>query len=234
MENTVVKKESFFQVVLRKLKQLGKFILDECIKFPLYILSHPLKGFEEFKRYKRGKMSVALIFLILTIFINILKFQYDGFLVNNNDIKDLNSVSQIAYVLGAVIVLTVAHWSVTTLFDGKGTMKEIFMMICYCLYPFIWANGLGILLSNILTQDEMAVYTLVIALGVALLAYMFFFGIISIHEYGLVKCILTILFTVVAALVVIFACLLFFDLFQRMYGFVYTIYEEITLRELLW
>ena len=234
MENTVVKKESFFQVVLRKLKQLGKFILDECIKFPLYILSHPLKGFEEFKRYKRGKMSVALIFLILTIFINILKFQYDGFLVNKNDIKDLNSVSQIAYVLGAVIVITVANWSVTTLFDGKGTMKEIFMMICYCLYPFIWANGLGILLSNILTEDEMAVYTLVIALGVALLLYMFFFGIISIHEYGLVKCLLTILFTVVAALVVIFACLLFFDLFQRMYGFVYTIYEEITLRELLW
>lgn len=234
MENTVVKKESFFQVVLRKLKQLGKFILDECIKFPLYILSHPLKGFEEFKRYKRGKMSVALIFLILTIFINILKFQYDGFLVNNNDIKDLNSVSQIAYVLGAVLVITVANWSVTTLFDGKGTMKEIFMMICYCLYPFIWANGLGILLSNILTEDEMAVYTLVIALGVALLLYMFFFGIISIHEYGLVKCLLTILFTVVAALVVIFACLLFFDLFQRMYGFVYTIYEEITLRELLW
>ena len=61
------------------------------------------------------------------------------------------------------------------------------MMICYCLYPFIWANGLGILLSNILTEDEMAVYTLVIALGVALLLYMFFFGIISIHEYGLVQ-----------------------------------------------
>ena len=138
------------------------------------------------------------------------------------------------YGVVPVVVIAISNWSVTTLLDGKGKMKEIFMMICYCLYPFIWANGLGILLSNILTQDEMAVYTLVIALGVALLLYMFFFGIISIHEYGLVKCILTILFTVVAALVVIFACLLFFDLFQRMYGFVYTIYEEITLRELLW
>ena len=113
-------------------------------------------------------------------------------------------------------------------------MKEIFMMICYCLYPFIWANGLGILLSNILTEDEIAIYTLVVALGVILMLYMFFFGIISIHEYGLVQCLLTILFTIIAALVVIFACLLFFDLFQRMYGFVYTIYREITLRELLW
>lgn len=234
MENVNNKKESFIQFVWRKIKQLGKFIVDECIKFPLYILSHPLKGFEEFKRYKKGKMSVALIFLVLTIFVNILKFQYDGFLVNNNNIKDLNSIAQIAYVLGAVAVVTVANWSVTTLFDGKGTIKEIFMMICYCLYPFIWSNAIGILLSNILNQDEMAVYTLVIALGIVLLCYMFFFGIISIHEYGLLKCIGTIFFTIVAALIVIFACLLFFDLFQRMFGFAYTIYQEITLRELLW
>ena len=113
-------------------------------------------------------------------------------------------------------------------------MKEIFMMICYCLYPFIWSTSIGILLSNILTEDEMAVYTLVNIIGVVLLIYMFFFGIISIHEYGLVQCLLTILFTVVAVLIVLFACLLFFDLFQRMYGFVYTLYREISLRELLW
>lgn len=234
MENVNSTKKPFFQVVLAKLRQVGKFIVDECIKFPAYILAHPLKGFDEFKRYKRGKLSVALIFMIVTIFINIIKFQYDGFLVNDNNIKDLNSIAQIAYIVGAVGVITVANWSVTTLFDGKGTMKEIFMMICYCLYPFIWANAVGILLSNVLSKDEIALYTLVIALGVLLLVYMFFFGIISIHEYGLVKCLYTILFTIVAALIVLFACLLFFDLFQRMYGFIYTLYREISIRELLW
>ena len=234
MENVVKKKDSFFKVVLAKLKQLGKFIVDDCIKLPAYILAHPLKGFEEFKRYKKGKMSVAIVFVILTIFVNILKFQYDGFLVNDNNIKDLNTFAQVAYVAGAVIVVTIGNWAVTTLFDGKGNMKEIFMMICYCLYPLIWSTGIGIILSNILTEDEMAVYTLVNIIGIVLLIYMFFFGIISIHEYGLVQCLLTILFTVVAVLIVLFACLLFFDLFQRMYGFVYTLYREISLRELLW
>ena len=234
MGNVVNKKDSFFQVVLRKVKQLGKFIVDDCIKLPAYILTHPLKGFEEFKRYKKGKMSVAILFVVLTIFVNILKFQYDGFLVNNNNIKDLNTFAQVAYVAGAVVVVTIGNWAVTTLFDGKGNMKEIFMMICYCLYPFIWSTSIGIILSNILTEDEMAVHTLVSIIGVVLLVYMFFFGIISIHEYGLVQCLLTILFTVVAVLIVLFAFLLFFDLFQRMYGFVYTIYREISLRELLW
>ena len=233
MENVQNKKASFFTTVFKVLKKLGKFIVDDCIKLPTYILCHPLKGFEEFKRYKKGKMSVALVFVVLTILVNILSFQYNGFLINQNNLKDLNSIEQIAYVAGAIIVVTVANWSVTTLFDGKGNMKEIFMMVCYCLYPFIWANGVGIILSNILTEDEMAVHTLVIGLGVVLLCYMFFFGIISIHEYGLVQCLLTILFTIVAALVVLFACLLFFDLFQRMYGFAYTLYREITLRELL-
>ena len=233
MENVVKQKNSFFQVVLKKLKQLGKFIVDDCIKLPTYILAHPLKGFEEFKRYKKGKMSVAILFVVLTIFVNILKFQYDGFLVNDNNIKDLNTVAQVAYVAGAVAVVTIGNWAVTTLFDGKGNMKEIFMMICYCLFPLIWSTSIGILLSNILTKDGMAVYTLVNIIGIVLLIYMFFFGIIGIHEYGLVQCLLTILFTVVAVLIVLFACLLFFDLFQRMYGFVYTIYREITLRELL-
>ena len=48
-------------------------------------------------------------------------------------------------------------------------MKEIFMMICYCLFPLIWSTSIGILLSNILTKDEMAVYTLVNIIGIVLL-----------------------------------------------------------------
>ena len=154
MENVQNTKKSFFKVVLDGLKKLGKFIVDDCIKLPTYILAHPLKGFEEFKRYKKGKMSVALVFVVLTILVNILKFQYNGFLVNDNNLKDLNSIEQIAYVAGAIIVVTIANWSVTTLFDGKGNMKNIFMMICYCLFPYILCNVIGMILSNILTTDE--------------------------------------------------------------------------------
>ena len=200
------------KIVGQKIVQFLKFFYEEVIKFPAYILAHPLKGFEEFKRYKKGKVSVSLIFMVLMIIVNVLSFQYNGFLVNDNEIKDLNTLSQIAYIVGIILVITVGNWSVTTLFDGKGNMKEIFMMVCYCLYPLIWATGVGILLSNVLAQDEMALFTLVIALGGFLTAYMFFFGVISIHEYGLIQCVLTILATILAVLIILFACLLFFDL----------------------
>ena len=219
--------------ILAKIVQFLKFVRDEVIKFPAYILVHPLKGFEEFKRYGRGRTSIGIAFVIITVILNILKFQYSGFVVNDTNIRDLKSFAQVIYVVGAVIVLTVANWSVTTLFDGKGNLKYIFMMVCYCLYPYIWANLFGMILSNVLATEEVMIYRLIIGIGWFLTGYLFFFGIISIHEYGLGQCLLTILFTLVATLIILFVGILVFDLFQKIYGFFYQIYQEITMRNLL-
>ena len=219
--------------ILAKIVQFLKFIRDEVIKFPAYILIHPLKGFEEFKRYGRGKVGIGVAFVIITVILNILKFQYSGFVVNDTNIRDLKSFAQVIYVIGAVLVISVANWSVTTLFDGKGNYKYIFMMVCYCLYPYIWANLIGMVLSNVLATEEVMIYRLIIGIGWFLTGYLFFFVIISIHEYGLGQCLLTILFTLVAALIILFVGILVFDLFQKIYGFLYQIYQEITMRNLL-
>jgi len=219
--------------VLNAIVKFLKFFRDEVIKFPLYILVHPLKGFEEFKRYERGRISIGIFFVIVAVILNIMKYQYSGFVVNDISIKDLKSFAQIIYVVGAVIVITLANWSVTTLFDGKGNMKYIFMMVCYCLYPYIWCNLIGMILSNVLATEEVMIYTLIVGIGVFLMIYMFFFGIISIHEYGLGQCLLTIIFTIVAALIILFVGILLFDLFQKVYGFFYQLYQEISLRNML-
>lgn len=218
---------------LQKILSFFKFIWTEMIKFPAYILVHPLKGFEEFKRYKRSRYSVAIAFVIIIIILKILKFQASGFLVNDTSIRDLRSFNQVLYWAGGVIILTASNWAVTTLFDGKGKAGDIFKMICYCVYPMIWATALNIILSNVLALEEVGIYTLVNGLGIFLAAYMFFFGIISIHEYSLIQTLLTILFTLVAVLIILFVGILLFDLFQKVYGFFYQVYQEITLRDLL-
>ncbi len=218
---------------MEKLRHGWAIFIAEYIKFPVYIMLHPLKGFEQFKREKRGSMKVSIVFILTLVVLNILSFQYAGFEVNDNDLRDLNSIAEIIYIIAPVILITLSNWAVTTLADGKGKMKDIFMMISYSLFPLIWATGIGLLLSNFLTGDEIAFYTLTLSLGSFLMGYMVFFGMISIHEYGLIKCIITILGTLLAASIIIFVLLLSYDLFQRMYGFLYTVYREITLRDLI-
>ncbi len=216
----------------RKTKAVLAYIYQEYIKFPAYILIHPLKGFDAFKRDKKAKMSVALVFVALLIILQILEFQYTGFVVNQRDLNDLNSFREIAYVIVPILAVVVGNWSVTTLFDGKGKMKEIFMLVCYSLWPLIVTKIVGMIFSNIITTEEAGFYGLIIGLGTFGMGYMIFFGLISIHEYGLLKCILSIAGTAIAVMVLFFIVMLGFDLFQKIIGFLYTLYREISLRYL--
>ena len=227
-ENVIKEKLNVWQ----KISKFLKFFKEEFITYPLFIMFHPLKGFDYFKREKRARMDVALCFVVFLIFLRILEFQYSGFIINQVSVTELNSLSEIVMVLAPIIVITVANWSITTLFDGKGKMKEIFMMLCYSLFLLVWAKFLGLFLRNIVSQQEEAIYHLVIGLGTFLMCYMAFFGFISIHEFGLLKCIGTLIATAVAILIICFIGILAFDLFQKMTGFVYTIYREISLRYL--
>ena len=229
-ENLKAKKKqvSFWE----KTKNVFSHIYEHYIKFPGYILTHPIKGFDYFKRENKGKMQVAVTFMILLIILQIIAFQYTGFVVNQNDPNDLNTFKEIGLVVFPILLFTVSNWSVTTLFDGKGKMKEIFMMLCYSLYPLIWTTAIGIVFSNFITLDEVGFYGLILGLGGFLTGYMIFFGLISIHEYGVLKSVGAIVGTVVAILIILFILLLAFDLFQQVYSFFYTIYREISLRYL--
>ena len=229
MNDNVVKEKSN---VWPKIKEFLKFFKEEFISYPLFIMFHPLKGFDYFKRENRARMDVAICFVVFLIFLRILEFQYSGFVINQVSVTELNSLSEIAMVLAPLIIITVSNWSITTLLDGKGKMKEIFMMLCYSLFPLVWAKFFGLFLSNVVSQQEAAIYNLVIGLGTFLMLYMAFFGFISIHEFGLLKCIGTLIATAVAVLIVCFVGILCFDLFQKMSGFIYTIYREISLRYL--
>jgi hypothetical protein len=209
-----------------KLKQ----ILFDYIVFPKTILFHPFDGYEEFKRYQKGKMSVAIVFIALIAFLRIFQFQYEGVLINPNNPLELNSLQEIFAVALLVFLFTVGNWSVTTLMDGKGKYKEILMVTGYALFPIVLIGYPAVIISNFLTLEEMAFYTLIMGIAYALAGWMLFMGILNIHQYGLGKTILAFIATIIAMSVMMFLGLLFFDLIQQFISFIVSIYEELNLR----
>jgi hypothetical protein len=114
--------------------------------------------------------------------------------------------------------------------DGKGTMKEIFRVFCYAFFTFVWLGLFSTILSNFITVDEIIFFQFFTGLGTILLGYMVFFGLMGIHEYGLLKNIFMVFATIVAIAVILFIMLLFLSLIQQVYSYIASVYKEFVMR----
>ncbi len=200
------------------------------IRTALYILRHPMDGFWEMKYDGRGSLGCALVLMALYFAAVIVDHQARSFMFNDYYNTALDLLYQLRVFLLPVVLFWVANWSITTLMDGKGSFRDIVMMLGYSFQPLILFQIASTLLTHLLSLNELAYLTIFEGVGLAWFCVMAFIGMMEIHEYTFRKAVVTLVLTVVSALVVAFICLLFFSLIQEIAGFIYSIYREITLR----
>ncbi len=204
-------------------------IYDE-IALPHRILVRPFKTFEQIKEKQIGTITGASILLLLYCFINVLVYQYMGFIFNSNNPNNLNMLLIIATSLIPIVIFNLANLAITSFLDGKGTFEEIYKVIGYSLYPLIIAKLVMIGISNFAIADELSLITTIYIGGAVISGLVFFVGLGVIHEYGLGKNLLSLLLTFVAMLVIIFIFLLVVNLIAQLLGFSQSVIKEIIYR----
>ena len=122
------------------------------------------------------------------------------------------------------------NWSLTTLFEGKGTFGQIWIATAYSLTPLILVNIPMTIVSNFITLEEAAFYYVITAIaGVWALALVFIGNMVT-HEFFVAKTIWSSCFTLAGMLLVAFIGLLFFSLIGEMTNFAASVYREVTFR----
>lgn len=200
------------------------------MKQALYILRHPVYGVWDMKRLKTGRYRDGFILILLTIVATTFNRQVRAFVFNPYYNVPLDILKQVALVVLPVVLFALANWSITTLTEGKGGFKDIFMVTCYSLMPLIIFQFVTPLLSHLMTLDQQVYLTIIDFVGYAWTGLMLLLGIQEIHEYSKGKMVSTLLLTVIGAAIIVFVALLFFSLLQELGSFVYSIYREFSLR----
>ena len=126
--------------------------------------------------------------------------------------------------------MCLANWAMTTLFEGKGRFRDIYMGMCYALVPYILIQLPMILVSNMLTFEEGSIYSVLLTFSVIWCVFLVFIGLMEIHDYGPGKTLVFLVVTVVGALVIIFLVLTFFSLLSDAIGYFVSLYREIVYR----
>ena len=200
------------------------------IKYAGHCVFHPFDGFYEAKYRHMGSNAVSFFFLFLYGIVCCTDVQYTGFIMNNYHITEMSSMRTLISSITIFLLFTLSNWTVTTLFDGKGKLGDIFTVTTYSLIPVIFTKVIVIFLSNFIIKEETPILYAVVAFGWVWFGFMMISGLCTIHEYGLFKNIVTLFATVVAAVIILFLLVLFISLVEQMIGFFTTFFGEIMRR----
>ncbi len=206
-----------------------KRTLKEEVFYAFHILTHPFDGFWDLKHEKRGSIKGATTILGITVVAFVYQAMGKGYLYNPYN-EESSIFMSILSVLMPVALWVAANWCLTTLFEGEGSLKDVYITTCYALLPLPLTIIPSVLLSNVTILDEQGLVNLLTSFGFVWALMLLFFGVMVIHDYALFKNLITIVGSIVGMAFIMFIGILFTSLVQKIASFVYTIFVELKLR----
>ena len=207
----------------------GKRTFKQEVMYAFHLIFHPFDGFWDLKHEKRGSLRGAIFFLVLEIVAVCYQSVGRSYIFNPRG----NYSSLLTTAISLIVPITlwvVANWCLTTLFDGEGSLKDIFIATCYSLVPLILLLIPATALTNVLSLSEASIYTMICNIGWVWSIGLVFFGMMVTHDYSIFKNIITTIGTVVGMAFIMFCGVLFSTLLVKIVNFISGIITEIAYR----
>lgn len=202
----------------------------KSFKFAFYCATHPLDGYWDLTHEKRGTYAAANTILILTIIARILKLQHTSFVIDPIYWPDINIFMYIASILFPLGLWVLGNWALTTLFDGKGRLGQVYMATCYCMLPYPLVQFPLIFLSNVVTKEERQFYDVMGWISMIWVIFWIILAMQQIHEFSVGKNFLFTIGSLFAMLVIIFILLLFFSMISQGVAYFISVGKELLYR----
>lgn len=208
---------------------VGKRTYKQELLYCFHLIFHPFDGFWDLKHEKRGSVRAGATIIGITIVAFYYQAIGQGYIMNPKGVYS-SIFAQFAAVLVPFFLFALANWCLTTLFDGEGSFKDIFIALSYSLAPLPVMVIISTIISNVVTSSELTIVNLLITVGYLWVGLLIFFGMMVTHDYSMSKNLLTTLGTIVGMAFIMFIAILFTTLLGKVVSFVTNIIDELSYR----
>lgn len=207
----------------------GKRSFKQELLYAFHLIFHPFDGFWDLKHEHRGSVRASFVYILITI----LAFTYNAigrsYLYNSSG-RYSSVFVQIISIMVPLLLWVTANWCLTTLMEGEGSFRDVFIATSYSLVPLPLFIIPATLFTHIATASEAGIYNMMFTLAWTWVGLLVFFGMMITHDYSLLKNIVTSLGTIVGMAFIMFMALLFSTLVAKMISFVASIVTEVSYR----
>ncbi|MDD4413759.1 MAG: YIP1 family protein [Oscillospiraceae bacterium] len=200
------------------------------ILYGFYVIVHPFDGFYDLKHEGRGDLRAATFWLFAGVSGVVCNKVFTSYLFNASYMEDVSIPWEYLTLLIPLGVWVVSNWCITTLVDGEGRMRDIYMFTGYAMVPVALLFFLTIPLSYLLVSDEGMYLTLIQNIALIWFAFLMFCGNTVVHQYTGGKSVLAIFASILGIAIMIFVALLLLTSYQKIASLVVTIMQEISYR----
>ncbi len=213
--------------ILTKVK--NQKLISELL-FILKFMKHPIDSFYYIKRANKVSVLAATILYIILFIEYLMKIYWTGFLFSNRSLVDINLFMEIGTLFVPIFLFITANYLVSTITDGEGRFKDIYIGTIYSLVPVILFLVPIAIVSNALTINESFIYTFSMQIITVWSAIILFIMIQEIHNFTFFETIRNILVTIFTMLIIVLVFFVIYVLLDQVYDFVLSIIQEVILR----
>ena len=207
----------------------GKRTYGQELLFAFHLIMHPFDGFWDLKHEKRGSVRAGSTFLLIAI----IAFYYNSIgsgYVTNPEAKYTTLLGAITGICVPLALWIISNWCLTTLFDGEGSMKDIYIACTYSLLPLVMTLIPATIASNFILANEIKTVSLITTLGLIWMGMLIFFGTMVTHDYTIGKNVITVIATLAGMIAIMFIAILFSTLLGKLVSFITNIVTELQYR----
>ncbi|MCL2663376.1 MAG: YIP1 family protein [Oscillospiraceae bacterium] len=209
---------------------MRKYFTREHLGYMFGVLVRPIDSFYEIRYRDKGSVPLAVICVFVLSALFTINRIFAGFVVNDVNPRTIDGIEEMSAFFLILALFCIGNWAVTVLMEGEGRMRDIITVAGYAMLPIALILGPATILSRFISLEEAAFYHILIGIGIAWTAVLMLIGVMTVHNYTLLKTLITLVLTFITILLLVFIGLLVLDLLNQIYRFFYSIYTELVFR----
>ncbi|GAB4577539.1 MAG: hypothetical protein Fur0022_02700 [Anaerolineales bacterium] len=212
-------------------KNLQRFKLIDDFVFMFRFIKYPADSYYYIKKDLRGSLKFAALIYLWVITVRVLSLYLTGFPFNPYPASTYIPVeSEILYTVLLLLLWNGANYLVSTISDGEGRVRDVIIGSAYSLFPYVLFALPIALISNVLTLNEIFIYTFSLNLMWAWTALMLFIMVKEVHNYSFWETVRNLLITFFTMALFVLTGYILYVLFTQLFDFISAILQELRLR----